>query len=43
MTEHRSPFFTGRFGFLLENARPIPFIPCKEMLGFFVPPLPDLI
>lgn len=24
-----------QFGFVLENVRPVPFIPCRGMLGFF--------
>lgn len=32
-----SPWFVGRYGFLLRNARPIEFIPCVGALGFFVP------
>lgn len=31
------PWFVGRFGIVLRNARPLPFRPCKGMLGFFVP------
>lgn len=30
-----SPWFFGRFGFVLANARPLPFHPCKGSLGFF--------
>lgn len=30
-----SPWFFGRFGFVLVNARPLPFHPCKGRLGFF--------
>lgn len=30
-----SPWFTGPFGFVLRNARPLPFYPCKGKLGFF--------
>lgn len=32
------PWFFGPFGFVLEDVRPIPFIPCKGALGFFAPP-----
>lgn len=32
-----SPWFRGPFGYLLANAGPCPFIPCRGMLGFFVP------
>lgn len=31
------PWFVGRFGIVLRNARPLPFRPCKGMLGFFTP------
>lgn len=30
-----SPWFFGRFGFVLRNARAVPFIPVKGALGFF--------
>lgn len=30
-----SPWFAGRFGFVLANVRPVPFIPVKGALGFF--------
>lgn len=30
-----SPWFVGRYGFVLANQRPIPFIPVKGALGFF--------
>lgn len=29
------PFFMGPFGFVLRDARPIPFVPCKGQLGWF--------
>lgn len=31
------PWFVGRFGIVLRNAKPLPFSPCKGALGFFVP------
>ena len=31
------PWFVGPFGIVLRNARPLPFRPCKGMLGFFTP------
>lgn len=31
------PFFVGPFGFVLENARPVEFRPCRGQLGFFEP------
>lgn len=30
-----SPWFMGRYGFVLANVRPVPFIPVKGALGFF--------
>lgn len=30
-----SPWFFGRFGFVLQNARPVDFIPLRGELGFF--------
>lgn len=30
-----SPWFFGRYGFVLRNARPVEFIPVKGGLGFF--------
>ena len=33
-----SPWFFGRYGFVLAKARPVPFIPLRGQLGFF--PLP---
>lgn len=30
-----SPWFFGPYGFVLSQARPLPFIPFKGMLGFF--------
>lgn len=32
-----SQWFFGRYGFVLRNARPLPFRPCKGQLGFFKP------
>lgn len=31
----KSPWFFGRYGFVLRNARSVPFIPVKGALGFF--------
>lgn len=34
-----SPWFFGPYGFVLVDAKPLPFVPCKGVLGFFdVPP-----
>lgn len=30
-----NPWFVGRYGFVLANQRPVPFIPVKGALGFF--------
>lgn len=30
-----SPWFLGRYGLVLRNARPVPFIPVKGALGLF--------
>lgn len=30
-----SPWFFGRFGFVLRDPKPLPFIPWKGQLGFF--------
>ena len=38
--QHRTPWFCGPYGFMLRNVAPVPFIPCKGSLGFFVPTLP---
>jgi hypothetical protein len=32
-----SPWFFGRYGFVLRDAMPIPLIKCKGALGFFRP------
>ena len=33
-----SPWFTGRFGFVLRDPQPLPFVPWKGQLGFFYVP-----
>lgn len=40
VTEHDSPWFFGRYGFVLRNVRPLPFFPCSGQLGFFSIVLP---
>ena len=35
--EMDSRWFFGRYGFVLRNAEPLPFQPCKGRLGFFTP------
>ena len=32
---HESPWFCGKFGFVLKNALELPFLPCRGKLGFF--------
>jgi ASCH domain len=34
---HDSPWFFGKFGFVLANAKPLPLMPCRGQLGFFQP------
>jgi hypothetical protein len=29
VTEYESPWFTGKYGFVLANARSLPFMPCR--------------
>jgi hypothetical protein len=33
-----SRWFFGRYGFVIGESFPLPLIPCKGQLGFFVPP-----
>ena len=35
VTDSADPWFFGKFGFVLENARPLPFMPVRGALGFF--------
>jgi hypothetical protein len=35
VSESDSPWFFGKFGFVLRNAKPLPFRPYKGRLGFF--------
>lgn len=37
VTEWPGHWFFGKYGFVLHNPRPLPFIPCKGALGFFTP------
>lgn len=37
VTKSESPWFVGPNAFSIENARPLPFTPCKGALGFFTP------
>jgi hypothetical protein len=36
---HLSPWFTGPYGLVIEDARPLPFQPCRGHLKFFTPNL----
>ena len=38
VTAMDSPWFFGRYGFVLADAFPVPLIPCRGQLGFFLPP-----
>ena len=38
VTEHPSPWFFGKYGFVLRNAKSLPFFPCRGALGFFAVP-----
>lgn len=38
VTESRSPWFFGKHGFVLANAKPLPFRPWRGELGFFEVP-----
>ncbi|PVX75593.1 ASCH domain-containing protein [Paraburkholderia unamae] len=39
VSESESKWFHGAYGFVLADARPLPFVPCKGKLSFFdVPP-----
>lgn len=35
VTSSESPWFFGDFGFVMANAKPLPFEPCRGSLGFF--------
>lgn len=38
VTDMESRWFFGRYGFVLRDAFPVPLIPCRGQLGFFMPP-----
>lgn len=42
VTESESPWFCGRYGFVLRDPRPIPFRPWRGQLGFFEVPMDAL-
>jgi hypothetical protein len=35
VVESTSPWFFGPFGFVIRDAKPLPFMPCRGRLGFF--------
>lgn len=37
VSRSNSPWFVGEYGFVIRNARPLPFVPCRGALGFFTP------
>lgn len=37
VSEMDCPWFFGKYGFVMENAKPCDLMPCKGALGFFVP------
>lgn len=38
VSDHHSPWFFGKYGFVLANAKPLPFRPWRGQLGFFEVP-----
>lgn len=40
VTESDSPWFVGKFGFVLRDPRPMKFVPWRGQLGFFEAPWP---
>lgn len=35
VSQSESPWFFGRYGFVLRDPQPLPFYPCRGQLGFF--------
>lgn len=35
VTNSDSPWFVGRYGFMLSDPQPMPFVPWRGQLGFF--------
>lgn len=35
VSKSQSPWFRGRYGFVLRDPQPLPFYPCRGQLGFF--------
>lgn len=38
-----SEWFSGPYGYVLKNPKPLPVTPCKGMLGFFEPDIKGLL
>lgn len=38
VSQNTSPWFFGDYGFVIESAKPLPFVPLKGRLGFFEVP-----
>jgi hypothetical protein len=38
VSESKSPWFVGEWGFVLADVQPLDFLPCKGSLGFFYLP-----
>lgn len=43
VTDWPGEWFFGRYGFVIHNARPLPFLPCKGALSFFKVDIRSLI
>jgi hypothetical protein len=37
VSKSKSHWFFGRYGFVLRDSKPLPFIPCKGQLGIYYP------
>ena len=40
LSNSNNPWFTGLYGFVLDDIQPLEFIPCRGLQGFFMPKLP---
>ena len=41
VTSHPSRYFTGPYGFVMHQARPLAFVPCRGELSFFNVPMSE--
>lgn len=41
VTSHPSRFFMGKYAFVFDASEPLPYRPCRGMLGFFKPVLTE--